>query len=155
MTRFGLALWCAVILAGCPAPENSADDFTGQWTGVLTGNYNCADGTTAQVIFTSEEYDISQSGTSDSISVAFCNGLVIDGTASGDELDVTPSQDTSLACTQTDNAGNTITINDFSGGSFTFDGSNLDVSLDEDVALTDSSGNSTTCSGTATGTLSM
>lgn len=92
-------------------------------------------GSTAQAQFTSEAWQITQSGTSDSIAVAFCGGLVLNGSANGDVLSLQPSGDTSIACTQSDSAGNTITINDFPGGSFTFDGSNLDASIEEDVQI--------------------
>jgi hypothetical protein len=151
MKKPGLGLCCALLLGACSAPSTPApDDFTGHWSGTLTANYNCKDGTSDQVVFTSLEFDISQSGSSDSVLLAFCNGIVIDGTASGNELDVTATTD--ISCTLS--VGSGVTINDFSGGSFTFDGSQLDVSLNEDVSLTDSSMNATTCSGAATGKLS-
>jgi hypothetical protein len=155
MKKTGLALGCVLLLAGCPVPQTPSHDFTGRWTGTLTGNYNCMDGTTIQVVFQQGELDISQSGTSDSILVSFCNGLVLDGTASGNELDVAASADTSLSCTLVDQSNSNVTINQFSGGSFTFDNAKLDAKLDENISLTDSSGNATSCSGTAIGALSM
>lgn len=157
MKKSGFAL--LLLLAGCAVPTTPVDDFTGHWSGSLTGDYNCTDSTTQQVTFMSEGYDISQSGTSASISVAYCSGLVLDGTASGNELDLSATADTALACLQTGNAGINVTINDFSGGIFTLEkvdgGTALGVSLDEDIAITDPQGNAHTCSGTVMGTLSL
>ncbi len=135
---------CILVLAACGTP--GYDDFSGNWAGVLNATFSCMDGSTVQVTFASEQYNISQSGPNATISVAFCGGLVLGGTASGADLSVIPSGDTSQACTQVDANGNTITINDFAGGDFTYDGINLDANLNEDVQI-----NGLGCSGTASG----
>jgi hypothetical protein len=146
MKRLGFLL--ALALCSCGA---SVENFSGRYVGVITEDYRCAN-SSPPVFQLTEEFDIGQNGSAVTVTLASCNGLPINGSASNNEINIEPTGQTTNTCQQADpNGGSTISIDGFPGGSLILNGGvSLDVNLLENATV-----NGDSCTGTATGTLTL